>query len=93
MGTKLKLSNDESWDGPTWVAMAAQQPGLLDDDAVTPQNFIEADIGDVIAMEGRNDFTQEWPGRRVFSMLHILYPPNLQSQSQFQLALRENKSK
>ena len=49
--------------------MAAQQPGLLDNDAITPQNFVEADIGDVLAMEDRNDFTQEWPGRRVFIML------------------------
>ena len=87
MGTKLKLNKDESWDGPTWAAMAAQQPGLLDNDAITPQNFVEADIGDVLAMEDRNDFTQEWPGRRVFIMLqdecvYVFMTPAKQSTSQ-----------
>ena len=54
---------------PTWSRMVKEQLDLTGEEAITPVNFSESDLGDVIAMEDRNNFSDEWPERRVFAML------------------------
>ena len=65
----LRVSEELSAYVPTWSRMVKEQLDLTGEEAITPVNFSESDLGDVIAMEDRNNFSDEWPERRVFAML------------------------
>lgn len=52
----------------SWAEIAEQQSGLDEEEAITPDRFVEADVGEVLAMYDRNRFDQPFE-RRVFVML------------------------
>ena len=69
MPLTLRCSEARSVTTRPWEMVAASQPAADDDDAITADNFTEADEYDVFAMNDRNSFAQEWPNRRIFVVL------------------------
>ena len=51
----LRVSEELSAYVPTWSRMVKEQLDLTGEEAITPVNFSESDLGDVIAMEDRNN--------------------------------------
>jgi hypothetical protein len=62
MSISLQLSAIYAIDTEDWPTVAAAQPLAAHDDAITPDNFLENDEGDIFAFEDRNVFTEDWPG-------------------------------
>jgi hypothetical protein len=69
MSISLQLSAIYAIDTEDWPTVAAAQPLAAHDDAITPDNFLENDEGDIFAFEDRNVFTEDWPGRHIFVVL------------------------
>jgi hypothetical protein len=69
MPISLPLSPLYAIDTEDWPTVAAAQPLAAHDDAITPDNFLENDEGDIFAFEDRNVFTEDWPGRHIFVVL------------------------
>ena len=67
MSIMLQINALYSVQSEPWITVAANQPAASDADAITPDNFLEAEEDEVFAFEDRNSFAQPW--RSVFIVL------------------------
>jgi hypothetical protein len=70
MSIELQLSPAYSVMTKSWPEVAATMPQADAEDTSTPENFLEgSELDDVFALNDRNNFSQEWPHRRIFLVM------------------------
>ena len=68
MPISLQISALVSVETESWPTIAAEQPAADDEDAITPDNFVDGGYeGDVFAFEDRNCIADDW--RLIFVVL------------------------
>ena len=63
---RLKIPGVCNLETSSWHDVSGVQASLEEDEKTVPESFADCEIDEVLALEDRNSFEDEWPGRRVF---------------------------